>query len=567
MTLNERPSAIPSPSTASGASDGVNARFDIAADVIARWQRLVDLMAEVVGVPAGLIMQCVGQDIQVLVSSRTVGNPYRAGDAALLMGSGLYCETVINSGQALRVSNALASARWRNNPDTQLDMISYLGFPIRWPDRSPFGTICVLDCKENVYSERYARLISEFRDQIESHLQLVQAELMAECERNTVAQLADDLRRQKEIAEEACRVKSSFLAAASHDLRQPVHALNLFVGALRHVPMPADGVRLVEQIDASIIAMDELFTAILDISRLDAGVVPVHRSPFAIGALLDRVCRDLAVDAEAKGLRLSTVRCGAAVDSDPMLIERIVRNLVSNAVRYTDTGRIVVGCRRTRTHVLMRVYDTGRGIPADQQSRIFDDYYQLGNPGREREKGVGLGLAIVRRLADLLECKLTLRSEPGRGSCFEVALKRANGVASVIEPRVDELDTGPSTGLVVVIDDELAIRSGMSSLLTYWGYRVITASSTDEAIRLLATCAVRPALLICDLRLRGDENGLDAIERLRDEYNTAIPALLITGDTAAGRLTEPHRSGFVLLHKPVPNAKLRAVVMRAIAAG
>ncbi|WP_323118871.1 hybrid sensor histidine kinase/response regulator [Burkholderia alba] len=541
--------------------------FDLAADVIARWQRLVDLMAELVGVPAGLIMRQVGSDIQVLVSSRTEGNPYYPGESAELPGSGLYCEAVIASGRSLVVPDARESERWRDNPDIRVNMVSYLGLPIRWPDNTTFGTICVLDCKENAYSERYVRLVEAFRDQIEIQLQLIRAQRIAEQQRQQAAQLAERFRQQKDLATEAVQVKSHFLATASHDLRQPVHALSLFVGALRHVPMSADGALLVERIDQSVNAMDELFTAILDISRLDAGVVPVHRRPFAIGAVLERVCRDVVGDAHAKGLQLSYVPSDVVVDSDPLLVERIVRNLLSNAVRYTDAGRIVVGCRRTLTHVRLQVIDTGRGIPADQQSRVFDDYYQLSHRDHGYEQGVGLGLAIVRRLAGLLDCPLTLRSTPGQGSCFELRLARVAEAAQPPAAAPDEMtvdETGAAAHLVVVIDDEGAIRAGMSMLLARWGYGVVAASSADEAIALLASRGVCPTLLICDLHLHGDENGINAIALLRDEYNAAIPAMLITGDTTARRPGPSRRGGFVLLHKPVPSDKLRSAIARIL---
>ena len=171
--------------------------FDLAADVIARWQRLVDLMAEIVGVPAGLIMRNVGRDIQVLVASRNTGNPFYPGESAELHGSGLYCEAVIASGDTLVVPDARQSAQWRNNPDLRVNMVSYLGLPIRWPDNTPFGTICLLDCKENAYSERYIRLVEEFRDQIEMQLQLIRAQRTAERERQRAAQLAENFRRQR----------------------------------------------------------------------------------------------------------------------------------------------------------------------------------------------------------------------------------------------------------------------------------------------------------------------------------------------------------------------------------
>jgi two-component system, sensor histidine kinase len=375
--------------------------------------------------------------------------------------------------------------------------------------------------------------------------------------------LAADLKRQKEIAEQASLAKSTFLAAASHDLRQPVHALGLFVGALRGVSLPREGERLLEQIEASTNAMGGLFNALLDISRLDAGAVEVSRRPFAVGLLLDRVCRDHFDEAKAKGVALVWKRCALILDSDPVLVERILRNLVSNAVRYTDRGRVVVGCRRRGAVASMQVWDTGRGIPPDQHDRVFQEYYQLGNPERDRAKGLGLGLAIVRRLTDLLDCRLTLCSQPGRGSCFAVAIPLSAAAPGAAESEPEELSGALAPGFIVVIDDELAIREGMSSLLTGWGHDVITAGSGDEAMQRLETCPVRPDLIICDYRLRDGENGVAVIERLRADYNETIPAMLISGDTAPDRLAEA--SGLLLLHKPVSNSRLRAAIVNLIA--
>lgn len=376
--------------------------------------------------------------------------------------------------------------------------------------------------------------------------------------------MAEELRRQKEIAEQASLAKSTFLAAASHDLRQPVHALGLFVGALHAVDMDEEARRLVKQIEASVAAMDGLFSALLDISRLDAGIVEVRRRPFAIAPFLERICRDYVQDAEAKGLTLVWKRYRALADTDPVLLERIVRNLVSNAVRYTQHGRIVVGCRRRRAHLAIQVWDTGPGIAPDQQERVFQEYYQIGNPERDRAKGLGLGLAIVRRLSQLLNCALTLRSEPGRGSCFEIVVPFATRDSADASETVEVGSL--ATGLVLVIDDEVAIREAMASLLGGWGHEVITAGSGDEAIKRLSQCPDKPDLIISDLRLRDNENGIEVIDRLRSEYNETIPALLITGDTAAGRLVEAQKSGLLLLHKPVPNSKLRAAIANLIKA-
>lgn len=376
--------------------------------------------------------------------------------------------------------------------------------------------------------------------------------------------LAQDLQRQKEIAEKASLAKSTFLAAASHDLRQPVHAMGLFVGALRSVPLPPQGQNLLEQLEQSINAMDGLFSAILDISRLDARIVDVHRRNFAIGPLLDRICRDYEEEAKEKELSLNCKHSSAIVESDPVLVERILRNLVSNAVRYTTQGRIVVGCRRRGATVLVQVWDTGCGIPADQQDRVFLEYYQLDNPERDRTKGLGLGLAIVRRLTELLECKLKLRSRPGSGSCFEIAFPLAGEATGAIELQPQAPSGVLAQALIIVIDDELAIRHAMSSLLTGWGYNVLVAGSGQEAVQVLLSSPAPPDLAICDYRLRNSENGIEVIERLRSEFNETIPAVLITGDTAPDRLAEAKASGLLLLHKPLSNAKLRAAIVNLV---
>jgi signal transduction histidine kinase/CheY-like chemotaxis protein len=377
-------------------------------------------------------------------------------------------------------------------------------------------------------------------------------------------QLAADLQSQKDIAEQASLAKSTFLAAASHDLRQPVHALGLLAGALRGIPMAQEGHQLLDQIESSTNAMDGLFTALLDISRLDAGVVEVDRRPFALTPLIDRICRDHADEAKAKGVALISKPSDVTVESDPVLLERIVRNLVANAVRYTETGRIVVGYRRRGPMLSIQVWDTGPGIPLDQQEKIFQEYYQLGNAERYRSKGLGLGLAIVRRMTNLLDCKLTLRSQAGRGSCFEITVPVASRVKQPTETQSEMSSGALARGLVVVIDDESAIQRAMASLLAGWGHEIVTGGSGDEVMQRLSSRPDRPDLVICDYRLREGENGIRVIERIRAEYNQDIPAMLITGDTAPDRLAEARASGLILLHKPVPNSKLRAAIVNLI---
>jgi len=373
--------------------------------------------------------------------------------------------------------------------------------------------------------------------------------------------LVGDLRREKEAAEQANIAKSRFLASASHDLRQPVHALGMFVGALRVCDMGDEARRLVDHIERSVSATDSLFGSLLDISRLDAGIIQSHPCAFPIQALLERVCDDHTAEADRKGVRLVLCPSSVIVDSDPVLIERILRNIVSNAVRYTDRGRVLVGCRRGEL-ASVEVWDTGRGIPPEQQENVFQEFYQLGNPERDRTKGLGLGLAIVRRLTALLDCPLSLRSEPGRGSVFKLGLPCAvqSAPLPLAMPGLELASSVAGSGLVLVLDDELAIQEAMRSLLASWGFAVITAGSFSEMLGRIATCPNRPSLIICDYRLRGQENGIDVIQRLQAEYNEDIPAMLITGDTAPDRLREAQESGFVLLHKPVANSRLRAAI-------
>lgn len=379
------------------------------------------------------------------------------------------------------------------------------------------------------------------------------------------SELAADLLKQKELAEHASLAKSQFLAAASHDLRQPVHALGLYAGALRAVAgLPAAATRIVDRMESSTAAMNELFSAILDISRLDAGVVDVRLQPFALQPLLSRVCQDYAEEADEKSIVIRQVATRAAVLSDPHLIERILRNLVSNAIRHSDGGRVLVGCRRRMNALQIEIWDTGPGISPADRDRIFQEYIQLRNPERDRAKGLGLGLAIVRRLSELLGCTLSVRSEVGRGSCFGVRVPTTETSALATHAGAEEAAGVAKGALILVVGDEIAVCDAMATLLTGWGYRVITATSGAEALAEMSRRPERPHVIVCDYRLRGDENGIEAIRLLQAKYDVPVPAVLITGDTAEGRLIEARESGLMLLHKPVHNSRLRAVIVNSM---
>jgi signal transduction histidine kinase/CheY-like chemotaxis protein len=374
--------------------------------------------------------------------------------------------------------------------------------------------------------------------------------------------LAQDLQRQNRATEEATQAKSRFLAAASHDLRQPVHALGLFVGALRSQELAPVPRQLTDRIEESITALNGLFSELLDISRLDAGIVAPSRSSFALQPLLDMLDRDYRGEADAKGIDLRILPSRAVIDSDPVLLGRVLSNLVSNAVRYTDRGRVVVGCRRG-TALRIQVLDTGPGIPEAQVERVFEEFFQLHNAERDRSQGLGLGLAIVRRLARLLDHDIRLTSVVGRGSAFSVSVPMAAAtVGAAIGPSAAPEPTSAEgrSSLILVIDDESPIRDGMRSLLESWGHRVVCAPSGAEMVATVADRPERPDLIICDYRLADGETGVEAIQLLRAEYNHDIAAMLITGDTAPDRLNEARQSGFLLLHKPVAISRLRAAV-------
>jgi signal transduction histidine kinase len=356
--------------------------------------------------------------------------------------------------------------------------------------------------------------------------------------------------------------KSRFLAAASHDLRQPLHALGLFVAQLRGHMKSAEGGRLVERIDAAVLAMNELFNALLDISKLDAGVLAPNVSDFPVAQLLKRIDSTFADAAREKGLSFQLVGSSAWTRSDPILLERIVLNLVSNAVRYTAAGTIVVGCRRRGDSLDIEVWDSGPGIPEDQQRNVFGEFYRLA--GGNTHGGLGLGLAIVDRLCNLLGHPIRLVSVVGKGSRFFVTVPIAAARAQIADlpapPALVDLTRGKR---VIVIDDDALVLDSMTGLLRNWGCRVVAAATPDEALVDLGP-EEQPDLIICDYRLANGQSGIAAIADLRKVYGASVPAFLMSGDTAPERLREARESGYLLLHKPVRAMALRAMINRLL---
>jgi signal transduction histidine kinase len=363
--------------------------------------------------------------------------------------------------------------------------------------------------------------------------------------------------------ESANLAKSRFLAAASHDLRQPLHALGLFVSQLReHLDSPERD-RVVGRIDTAIAAMNELFNALLDVSKLDAGVLTPDLKGLQIQHLLDRIEITFASAARHKGIRLRVVPSLFWVRSDPILLERILLNLVSNAVRYTTSGGIVVGCRRRGTMLRIEVADSGPGIPEDQRRKIFSEFYRLADAAKTNQAGLGLGLAIVERLCALLDHQVELASTPGKGSRFSVTVPTAPAAALKSKPSQPAAIDVARGKLVVVIDNDTRVLEGMGGLLRNWGCRVVTAATPEAALTDVSHISreARPDLIISDYHLADGQSGITAIAKLREVYG-AIPAFVMSGDTAPERLREVQERGHHLLHKPVQPMTLRAMMSR-----
>ena len=393
-------------------------------------------------------------------------------------------------------------------------------------------------------------------------------------QRHQVTALANALRMEKDRAVNLSQSRSRFLAAASHDLRQPVHALSLFVGALRQNPSAVQSELILNHVSNAVDAMGAMFTALLDISKLDADLLKPDWQVVELQALLERIAADHTAIATAKGLDF---RCdvGAAaqqfVRTDAMLLERILRNLLSNAMRYTAQGTVAIKVRVRHGRAEILVADTGVGIDRAQREQVFEEFVQLNAGVREGEQGLGLGLSIVRRLASLLHIRLVLRSRPGRGTVFALRLPLADtehqghGLAATAPLQAHKVDELGGHGVVIVIDDSVEIQLAMRALLSGWGYDVFTAASVPELMAQAMSLTQTPRLLLCDYRLHDGENGISAIEQLQEEFNHDIPAILITADTGPERLREAVDSGLLLLHKPVTQSQLYEAITKALA--
>jgi len=394
-----------------------------------------------------------------------------------------------------------------------------------------------------------------------------------------VAQLAQALRSNEQLnvdlerrvaqrtreLELANAAKTRFLAAASHDMRQPVVTIGLLLGILREQAVAAPLRSMVDRIHEAALSLEVLLKGLMDLSRLESGTIKPRLQSVPIAPLFDAIELHHHTAAASKGLRLRLRPTTLAVSSDPTLLDQVLRNLVDNAIRYTDRGGVLVGARRRRNSVLLQVWDTGRGIAAESQALVFEEFVQLDNPGRERNKGLGLGLAIVQRGMRLLDRRIALRSTPGRGSCFTLELPLAAHSPSA--PQAVPVQTSPLGGMRVwLIEDDTAVRDAMVARLRQWGAQVHALSCRADVEQQLADASSPlPALIVSDQRLP-DGTGVQCVALVRQRAERFVPALIVTGDTAPLDIARLASSGLPVLHKPFSGGELLSSLQGALRA-
>ena len=368
-------------------------------------------------------------------------------------------------------------------------------------------------------------------------------------ERKQIKQALEDARQ---IADRANVAKSRFLAAASHDLRQPLQTLALLQGLLAKTVEGPKAQQLIARVDDTLGAMTGMLNTLLDINQIEAGTVQAKISTFPVGVMLERLRDEFAYSADAKHLPLHLVRCSLSIASDPRLLEQILRNLISNAIKYTSKGKILIGCRRHGSCLRIEIWDSGVGIDSVDLQAIFDEYHQVGNAARERSRGLGLGLSIVKRLGDLLGHSVSVRSIPGKGSVFAVDVK------ALVQPPVlphsvssDAIAAERHYGRLLIIEDDPEVRELLEILITDDGHHVTVASDGVAALKLDAKSKIKPDIILSDYNLPGGMNGVEATAKLRTQIGRAVPIIILTGDISTAALRNIADHDCEQLNKPV----------------
>lgn len=377
-----------------------------------------------------------------------------------------------------------------------------------------------------------------------------------------------ELTQAKERAEAAANSRTRFLAAASHDLRQPLYALELYIAALPDQDSEHVRQHIFTQMQRSAQELSALMNSLFDISRLDARMVPIQPKPVRLDEIVEGLEWEFRELSEALHRPLNVRTSAATVISDPILLRRVLRALVANALKHSKKGRVLVGFRTRGQRIRCEVWDSGQGIPASEQERIFEEFYQIGNSHRDRQHGLGLGLALVKRICAALNHELGMRSTVGRGSVFWFDMNKSTALAAPAPNRHENSSADPLFGCTVLcIDDEPYILEGTALLLQQWGGRAITASTPTEAIDKLEQEDVTPDLLLCDFRLANQVSGIVAMQQIIARLPHPIPGILITGDIDPTIAELSRDAGFRVLQKPISPAKLKLNIINTLKAG
>lgn len=377
----------------------------------------------------------------------------------------------------------------------------------------------------------------------------------------------EGLQNAKSDAERANKAKSVFLASASHDLRQPLNAMQMYIAALQSKVKDKEILRIIEDINSVSISTARLLNALLDVSELEVGAIKPRHEIFSVNNILISIFQSFLPLAKDKELDFRIVPSSLYVESDPALLERILGNFMSNAIRYTDKGSVLIGCRRKGSEVSIEVWDTGCGISDDQISLIYEDFYQVENKERDRGKGLGLGLALAKRLSDSLDHKIDSKSSLGRGSCFSVRVDLAENKADTNQDEIFMNIMNLSGINILLIEDDIDVLKATKQLLESWGCNVKTARNKDEVMNLIKEDPYKnPDIILADNRLPGDASGIDITYLIQEKLQTSIPCVIMTGDVERSHVQGIIDQGFPVLLKPIQPAKFRAMLSHLIQA-
>ena len=377
----------------------------------------------------------------------------------------------------------------------------------------------------------------------------------------------EGLQNAKFDAERANKAKSVFLASASHDLRQPLNAMQMYIAALQSKVKDKEILRIIEDINSVSISTARLLNALLDVSELEVGAIKPRHEIFSVNNILISIFQSFLPLAKDKELDFRIVPSSLYVRSDPALLERILGNFMSNAIRYTNKGSVLIGCRKRGDKVSVEVWDTGCGISDDQMSLIYEDFYQVENKERDRGKGLGLGLALAKRLADSLEHTIDSKSSLGSGSCFSVSVDLAENKADKNQSEIFMNIMNLSGINILLVEDDIDVLKATKQLLESWGCKVKTARNKDEVMNLIKENPYdNPDIILADNRLPGDSSGIDITYLIQEKLQASIPCVIMTGDVERNHVQSIIDQGFPVLLKPIQPAKFRAMLSHLIQA-